>query len=71
MSLTDRAEARRKPAVAAMGSSVQVALGQYFTPYQTVADLAWETEAWCASSPTHMIHLNGDRLLGPQQVSAP
>lgn len=29
------------------------------------ADLAWETEAWCASDPTHMIHLNGDRFLGP------
>ncbi|AZZ49210.1 BsuBI/PstI family type II restriction endonuclease [Rathayibacter rathayi] len=28
-------------------------------------DLAWETEAWCASDPTHMIHLNGDRFLGP------
>lgn len=30
-----------------------------------LADLAWETEAWCASDPTHMIHLNGDRFLGP------
>lgn len=28
-------------------------------------DLAWETEAWCASDPTHMIHLNGERFLGP------
>ena len=28
-------------------------------------ELAWETEAWCASDPTHMIHLNGDRFLGP------
>ncbi|HEY3505177.1 MAG TPA: BsuBI/PstI family type II restriction endonuclease [Actinocatenispora sp.] len=30
-----------------------------------LADLAWETEAWCASDPTHMIHLNGERFLGP------
>ncbi|MFE9887490.1 BsuBI/PstI family type II restriction endonuclease [Streptomyces scopuliridis] len=30
-----------------------------------LADLAWETEAWCASDPTHMIHLNGKRFLGP------
>lgn len=30
-----------------------------------LADLAWETEAWCASDPTHMIHLNGDKFLGP------
>lgn len=30
-----------------------------------LADLAWETEVWCASDPTHMIHFNGDRFLGP------
>lgn len=35
-----------------------------------LADLAWETEAWCASDPTHMIHLNGDRFLGPHETSA-
>lgn len=28
-------------------------------------DLAWETEVWIASNPTHMIHLNGSRFLGP------
>jgi BsuBI/PstI restriction endonuclease domain/BsuBI/PstI restriction endonuclease HTH domain len=27
--------------------------------------LAWETEAWCASAPDHLIHFNGDRFLGP------
>jgi hypothetical protein len=32
-----------------------------------LADLAWETEAWCASDPTHMIHLNGDKFLGPYE----
>jgi type II site-specific deoxyribonuclease len=30
-----------------------------------LADLAWETEVWLSSDPTHMIHLNGDRFLGP------
>lgn len=34
-----------------------------------LADLAWETEAWCASDPTHLIHLNGDKFLGPHPVS--
>lgn len=29
--------------------------------------LAWETEAWCADAPSHMIHLNGDRFLGPHE----
>lgn len=27
--------------------------------------LAWETEVWCAEDPTHLIHFNGDRFLGP------
>jgi type II restriction enzyme len=35
-----------------------------------LADLAWETEAWCASDPTHMIHLNGDKFLGPYKSNA-
>ncbi len=28
-------------------------------------DIAWETEVWVAESPTHMIHFNGSRFLGP------
>ena len=28
--------------------------------------LAWETEAWIADMPDHMIHLNGDKFLGPR-----
>lgn len=28
-------------------------------------DLAWETEAWIATQPDHMIHLNGSRFQGP------
>lgn len=36
-----------------------------------LADLAWETEAWCASDSTHLIHLNGDKFLGPHVLSAP
>ncbi len=28
--------------------------------------LAWETEVWIADMPEHMIHLNGDRFLGPR-----
>ena len=29
--------------------------------------LAWETEVWIAEAPDHMIHLNGDKFLGPRQ----
>ena len=28
--------------------------------------LAWETEVWIAEMPDHMIHLNGDKFLGPR-----
>ncbi|MBB5619547.1 adenine-specific DNA-methyltransferase [Pedobacter cryoconitis] len=27
--------------------------------------MSWETEIWFADSPTHLMHLNGDRFLGP------
>jgi hypothetical protein len=30
-----------------------------------VPSIAWETEVWCADSPTHLIHFNGIRFLGP------
>lgn len=29
--------------------------------------LAWETEVWIADMPNHMIHLNGDKFLGPRK----
>lgn len=29
-------------------------------------ELAWETEVWIAEMPEHMIHLNGDRFMGPR-----
>jgi len=28
-------------------------------------DIAWETDVWCADNPTHLIHFNGERFLGP------
>ncbi len=30
-----------------------------------LADIAWETDVWVADSPSHLIHFNGDRFLGP------
>lgn len=32
-----------------------------------VGDISWETEVWVADSPTHLIHFNGDRFLGPYE----
>ena len=38
-----------------------------FKTYKKFAsELAWETEVWIAELPDHMIHLNGDKFLGPR-----
>ena len=38
-----------------------------FKTYKKFAeDLAWDTEVWIAEMPEHMIHLNGDRFMGPR-----
>ena len=29
-------------------------------------NIAWETEVWLCDTPDHMIHYNGERLLGPR-----
>lgn len=31
--------------------------------------IAWETEVWIASAPSHMVHFNGPRFLGPYENS--
>lgn len=31
-----------------------------------VDEIAWETEVWIAETPSHMIHLNGNKFLGPR-----
>ena len=30
-----------------------------------LADISWETEVWVADSPTHLIHFDGQKFLGP------
>jgi adenine-specific DNA-methyltransferase len=30
-----------------------------------LGDISWETEVWVADAPTHLIHFNGERFLGP------
>lgn len=32
-------------------------------------EIAWETEVWTADAPSHLIHFNGIRFLGPYSVS--
>lgn len=39
-----------------------------FKTFKRFSDsLAWETEVWIADMPDHMIHLNGDKFLGPRK----
>ena len=39
-----------------------------FKTFKTFSEsLAWETEVWIADMPEHMIHLNGDKFLGPRK----
>ena len=39
-----------------------------FKTYKKFAEeLAWETEVWIAEMPDHMIHLDGDRFMGPRE----
>jgi hypothetical protein len=30
-------------------------------------EIAWETEVWVAEAPSHLIHFNGERFLGPYE----
>ncbi len=44
-----------------------------FPDRQTMAkylgDISWETEVWVADAPSHLIHFNGERFLGPYNGS--
>lgn len=47
----------------------------YMSAFQTRATmvrylgvLAWETEVWVAESPSHLIHFNGEKFIGPYKV---
>jgi hypothetical protein len=34
-----------------------------------VSEIAWETEVWVSDSPSHLIHFNGIRFLGPYNAA--
>jgi hypothetical protein len=33
-----------------------------------LGDIAWETEVWVSDAPSHLIHFNGERFLGPYEA---
>ncbi|MBZ5727584.1 MAG: restriction endonuclease [Acidobacteriia bacterium] len=34
-----------------------------------LGEIAWETEVWVADAPSHLIHFNGERFLGPYTLA--
>jgi hypothetical protein len=34
-----------------------------------LGEIAWETEVWVADAPSHLIHFNGERFLGPYSLA--
>lgn len=48
------------------GKIFVTAFGDFKTYKKFSEELAWETEVWIAEMPDHMIHLNGDRFMGPR-----
>jgi hypothetical protein len=32
-----------------------------------LSEIAWETEVWIAETPSHIVHFNGERFLGPYE----
>ena len=37
---------------------------------QYLPEIAWETEVWVADAPTHLIHFDGEKFLGPYEDPA-
>ncbi len=64
-------DAKRKADIEAMtigvdAGNVYITAFPDFATYKRFSqDVAWETEVWIAEEPLHMIHLNGDRFMGP------
>ena len=50
-----------------IAGKIYVTAFQNFGMFKKFSDsLAWETEVWISEMPDHMIHLNGDRFMGPR-----
>ena len=53
------------------GSTAGLVFVTSFLDRRTLArylgEISWETEVWVAESPTHLIHFNGERFLGPYE----
>jgi hypothetical protein len=43
------------------------AFSDQVTMRRFIGEIAWETEVWRADAPTHLVHFNGERFLGPYE----
>jgi hypothetical protein len=59
------AELARLFAKATPGLVYVTAFPNRSTMSRYLRDIAWETEVWVADAPSHLIHFNGERFLGP------
>jgi hypothetical protein len=59
------AELARLFAKATSGLVYVTAFPSRATMSRYLGDIAWETEVWVADAPSHLIHFNGERFLGP------
>ncbi len=66
-------DAKRHNELAALFANANVGL-VYVTAFpdrsvmgRYLAEISWETEVWCADAPSHLIHFNGERFLGPYE----
>ncbi len=57
------------------GSNAGLVFVTVFPDHRTMVrhlrDIAWETEVWIADHPSHLIHFNGERFLGPYDEATP
>jgi hypothetical protein len=60
-----RAELRGASANSKAGLVFVTAFLDMRTFVKHVGDISWETEVWIADAPSHFIHFDGGRLLGP------
>jgi len=67
-------DAKRHSELAALfaASKADLVFVTAFPDRQTMAKylpaISWETEVWVADAPTHLIHFNGERFLGPHET---
>ena len=59
------AELARLFAVATAGLVYVTAFPSRSVMTRYLGEIAWETEVWVADAPSHLIHFNGPRFLGP------